>query len=370
MKTISVNASKNYDVLIDKDILNDAGTKIRDKTGGQKAAIITDDIVESLYGGVLENSLQRAGYSVTKCVLQNGEASKTTHSYLSVIDLLAGEKLSRTDVVIAFGGGVPGDIAGFAAATYMRGVRFVQIPTTLLAAVDSSVGGKTAVNLTEGKNLLGTFYQPDLVICDISLLSTLPDEVYRDGCAEVIKYGVIADKDLFDLLKEPKVTRGRFSCHLEVTREPSPCHPCHLDIVYRCVKIKRDIVTEDEFEFGSRKLLNFGHTVGHAVEKLSDYKISHGQAVAIGMAVETRAAVKMGLCKTECLSDILEVLSLYGLPQTTVFGAKELADACLSDKKRDGGSLTMVFPKKIGKCILKDIPFIDVEAIIKSGLEE
>jgi len=214
MKTIKVTASKNYEITVGTDFLNEAGAMIREKAGGTVAAIVTDDKVEALYGEQLGKSLETAGYSVVKYVFPNGEASKNTETYISLINFLAANKLSRTDVVIALGGGVPGDIAGFAAATYKRGMRFVQIPTTLLAAVDSSVGGKTAVNLEDGKNLLGAFYQPDLVLCDTELLSTISPEVYRDGCAEIIKYGVIADRELFESLKA-----GR----RDKTEEPSLC---------------------------------------------------------------------------------------------------------------------------------------------------
>jgi len=348
MKSITVKASKEYDVLIDTGILDNAGELIREKTGGQTAVIVTDDNVAALYAERTEKSLEKAGYRIVRYVLKHGEASKNTETFISLVNFLATEKLNRTDVVIALGGGVPGDIAGFAAASYKRGMHFVQIPTTLLAAVDSSVGGKTAVNLPTGKNLLGAFYQPDLVLCDVSLLKTLPPEIYKDGCAEIIKYGIIADSELFS------ETVGQVHCFN--------------DIIYRCVKIKRDIVAEDEFEHGARKLLNFGHTVGHAIELLSNYKISHGYAVAIGMAVETRAALSMGLCDAGCLDKVLELLNLYGLPSETEFNAKELAEACLSDKKRDGGSITMVFPEKIGKCILKKIPIDEIEALIMSGL--
>jgi len=249
------------------------------------------------------------------------------------------------------GGGVTGDIAGFAASCYMRGMRFVQIPTTLLAAVDSSVGGKTAVNITEGKNLLGSFYQPDVVLCDISLLSTLSADVFRDGCAEVIKYGIIADRALFESLKTP------IDSQLE-------------KVIAKCVSLKRDIVVEDEFESGARKLLNFGHTVGHAIELLSEYNISHGHAVAAGMAIEARAAVRMNMCAADCLRDILQMLKMYNLPDYSSYEAGKLANTCLSDKKRDGENLTMIFPLEVGKCVLKEIPVRELETVIRMGLEE
>jgi 3-dehydroquinate synthase len=233
----------------------------------------------------------------------------------------------------------------------MRGIRLIQIPTTLLAAVDSSVGGKTAVNLAAGKNLAGVFYQPDAVICDVSLLSTLSAEVFRDGCAEVIKYGVIADSVLFASLD------NQISSQL-------------VEVIANCIEIKSGIVAEDEYEHGARKLLNFGHTVGHAIELLSGYSTSHGCAVASGMAIAARAAVRMGMCHSQCLRDILRVLRLYGLPDNTDYGADELARACLSDKKRDGDSITMVLPVEIGKCVLKRISVVELEKVIQMGMEE
>ncbi|MCL2068515.1 MAG: 3-dehydroquinate synthase [Oscillospiraceae bacterium] len=350
MKKIIVTASKTYDITLGTGILDDAGSVIRQTVGGQTAAIVTDDNVAPLYENRLANSLEANNYRVARYVFPHGEASKRTENFLELLDFLAREKLGRADVVVALGGGVAGDLAGFAAACYMRGIRFVQIPTTLLAAVDSSVGGKTAINLSAGKNLAGAFYQPDAVICDVSLLCTLTKEVFRDGCAEVIKYGAIADRALFDSLNKP------IDSHLE-------------EVITRCVEIKRDIVAEDEYENGVRKLLNFGHTVGHAIELLSGYQTSHGHAVAAGMAIVTRAAVSMGMCTRDCLDSLLRILRLYELPDNTSYDADSIARACLSDKKRDGDSITMIFPVEIGKCVLKKIPARDLQALIQSGME-
>jgi len=349
METITVKASKTYDIVIGTGILEEAGSLMRKTVGGQAAAVVTDDNVAALYGKRLMDTLERGGYRISGFVLPHGEASKNADTFLAILNFLAEEKLSRTDVVVALGGGVTGDIAGFAASSYMRGVSFVQVPTSLLAMVDSSVGGKTAINLNAGKNLAGAFYQPDAVICDVSLLSTLSPEFYRDGCAEVIKYGVIADDILF------KNLRSDIMEQIE-------------DVVARCVETKRDIVAVDEFEHGSRKLLNFGHTVGHAIELLSGYQIPHGHAVAAGMAIETRAAVRMGICDQPCSRDILDMLRRYELPTNTAYEADRIARACLSDKKRDGGSLTMIFPAEIGKCIMKEIPISELEAVIRLGL--
>ena len=354
MKILTIKTSKTYDVIIGDGFLDDAGSLIRKKVGGQIAAVVSDKNVFALYGKRLTDSLEKDDYQVVKFLITPGENSKNTETFLRIAEFLAAEKLSRNDVVIALGGGVPGDIAGFAAACYMRGTNFIQIPTTLLAMVDSSVGGKTAVNLTAGKNLLGAFYQPDLVLCDVSLLSTLPEEVFADGMAEVVKYSMIANRE----------------------NRPPGCPPgCILDIIAACIEIKRDIVTEDEHETGNRKLLNFGHTVGHAIEKLSGYTVTHGHAVAIGMVIETRAAVQMGICDESCLNELIGMLEQYRLPTSThclqgktIYSAKELAKVCLSDKKRDSESITMVFPEKTGKCILKEIPVDELESIISLEL--
>jgi 3-dehydroquinate synthase len=349
MKTITVKASKTYDIKIGSGILDEADS-ILNKIGSS-AVIVTDDIVAPLYAQRLEQALSRKKIRIARFVIPHGEASKSAEQLVPLVNFLAKEKLSRTDTVIALGGGVVGDLAGFSAAVYMRGIGFVQIPTTLLAAVDSSVGGKTAINLEAGKNLAGAFYQPDAVLCDISLLSTLTPEVFRDGCAEVIKYGVIADSKLFKSFEKP------IKDQLEA-------------VIARCVEIKRDIVAQDEFEKSVRKFLNFGHTIGHAIELLSGYKITHGSAVAAGMAIVTRSTCKMKICDASCGQDLIKILKLYNLPTNTTYDAASLAKACLSDKKRDGGKVTMIFPEKIGKCIMKDIKVEELENVIRLGLEE
>ncbi|MCL2055904.1 MAG: 3-dehydroquinate synthase [Oscillospiraceae bacterium] len=349
MKIIKVSASKSYDVFIGTNILDRAGDVLRRACGGQTAAVITDGNVDALYAPRLEESLMKSGYRTVKYVFAHGEASKTPGELLSILDFLAEKGLGRADTVAALGGGVAGDLAGFAAACYMRGIHFAQFPTTLLAAVDSSVGGKTGVNLSAGKNLAGAFYQPDAVLCDVSLFATLPADIFRDGCAEVIKCAVIADHGLFYSLEDPIQPR------LE-------------EITARCVEIKSGIVARDERETGTRKLLNFGHTVGHAIEFLSGYKMPHGHAVAAGMAIETRMAVNLGICGEECLRGILAMLRRYGLPESTSRSADEIACACLRDKKRIGDAITMAFPEEIGKCALLDIPIGELEPLLGRSL--
>ncbi len=349
MKTVTVSASKTYDILIASGLLDGAGGYVRPFIPGGSAAIVTDDIVDRLYGGRLAASLTAAGLQTVRDVIPNGEASKNAETFIGLLNFLAESRLTRADAVVALGGGVVGDLAGFAAAAYMRGVRFIQIPTTLLAAVDSSVGGKTAIDLDAGKNLAGAFYQPEFVLCDLALLDTLRGEIFTDGLAEVIKYGVIADRELFDRLRKP-------------------IKPQLEEIVARCVSIKRDIVDADEFETGPRKLLNFGHTVGHAVERLSDYTVSHGRAVAVGMAVMARACAKSGICTDEAAREIVALIEAGGLPVTTDRGAAQLARAALSDKKRSGGTITLTVVERVGKCVLKDMPVEALESFIAPGL--
>jgi len=348
MKTVRVRTSKSYDVLIGAGLLDRAGDYVYSAAGGNIAAIVTEDNVASLYLDRLERNLQSVGYETVAFKAKSGENSKNAFTYIRLLEFLAERKVTRSDVIVALGGGVVGDLAGFAAATYMRGVSYVQIPTTLLAAVDSSIGGKTGIDLDGGKNLAGAFYQPEIVLCDSSLLEKLPPRIFVEGCAEVIKYGMIADEELFRMLGSGQ--------HLDLE-----------DIVTRCVRIKRDIVSEDEFEKGTRKLLNFGHTAGHAIERLSEYKISHGNAVAMGMAIETRAAVRMGMCDEECLSEIVDLLHRFGLPYKTRYRADDMVRVALSDKKRKSSVITLSVPRRIGKCTLCEVEVGKLERLFVSN---
>ncbi|NLO49050.1 MAG: 3-dehydroquinate synthase [Clostridiales bacterium] len=350
MINIKVQASGSYDVILSPGILRKAGEQIRQTCGGSVCAVVTDDLVDRLYFGKLKDSMTGSGYRVVKFVVAHGEQSKNADNYIALLNFLSCSGVTRFDVVAALGGGVVGDLAGFAAATYMRGIQLVQLPTTLLACVDSSVGGKTAINLASGKNLAGAFYQPSLVLCDSLVLDTLSSDIYKDGCAEVIKYGVIADKALFEMLKEP-------------------IQPRIAEIIARCITIKRDIVVKDERELGLRKLLNFGHTVGHALESLSGFGISHGRAVAVGMAVITRASYRNGLCGRDTADELLSVLQRHELPDKTRYSADDIAKAALSDKKRKAGQIDLIVPSSIGQCEVEACPVGELKAFIASGLE-
>ena len=270
MRSIHIKASREYDLLVERGLLDRAGELLREVSAPGMAAIVSDDTVYALYGERTVKALEKAGYRVHSFVFPAGEGSKNLSTYADVLHFLGEHRFSRSDVVVALGGGVVGDLAGFAAATYQRGMGFAQIPTTLLAAVDSSVGGKTAVDLPTGKNQAGSFYQPCIVICDPNTLETLPEEQYRCGCAEIIKYSMLGNAAFFEELCKTPV-REQYEHVIEV-----------------CVQMKRDIVGADEYDLGRRRTLNLGHTFGHAVEQCSDFSLLHGEAVAIGMATVTR----------------------------------------------------------------------------------
>ena len=341
MTVVRVDASRSYEVTIGQGLLGQIGTEAA-KIAGAQAFVVSDETVASLYLAQVVSSLRQAGLTVSSASVPAGEASKRPEYYVNLLNILAAKRLTRSDAVIALGGGVVGDLAGFAAATYLRGIPVIQIPTTLLAMVDSSVGGKAAINLPAGKNLVGAFHQPTLVLCDPDVLSTLPEEIFCDGCAEVIKTAVLFDRDLFDHLRD----RGT-----DFDRE---------EVIARCVALKRDIVCRDEFDTGERQLLNLGHTIGHAVEKCSNFTVSHGKAVAIGTAIMARAFSAEA-------ADILGVLHAFGLPTETAFSPQVLANAALADKKRSGDTLTLVIPERIGKACLKKIPVGELLTVIKAG---
>lgn len=350
MKTVEVDAAVRYNIVIDKGILPKSGNMIKEVTFAERVAVITDDTVDKLYSDVVMKSLSDAGFETFKFVFPHGEKSKNISTFSSILEFLAESGLTRTDALVALGGGVVGDVAGFAAASYLRGIDFIQIPTTLLACVDSSVGGKTAIDLKAGKNLAGAFYQPKLVIADFETLSTLTDGIFADGMAEVIKYGVIFDKAFFEFLRDNEAKDN-----LEY-------------VITRCVELKRDIVNADEKEKGVRALLNFGHTVGHAIEKCSGYKIPHGSAVAVGMVIISRAAYKCSFCDENCTDIIASLNKKYSLPVSTDFSASELSSAAMADKKRAGDKIKLIIPEALGNCVIKSVPTSELEKIIGEGL--
>ena len=351
IRTIPVRVQPPYDVTIGDGLLGRCGDYLAALLGQRKMAVLTDDTVAPLYLETVTAALEDAGFSVCSHVFPAGEGHKNLSTLSELLEFLAAKHLTRTDCVAALGGGVVGDMAGFAAAVYLRGIRYVQLPTTLLAAVDSSVGGKTAVDLAAGKNLAGAFCQPAAVVCDTACLKTLPPDVFADGAAEAIKTGVLSDESLFALFEDGTLTA-----------DPG-------EVIARCVAYKAGVVERDEREQGERKLLNLGHTVGHAIEKCSGYATPHGHAVAAGLAVIARSAEKLGWTEEPIAARIAACLARNGLPTGTDFSAEALAEAALSDKKRAGGDITLVIPRRIGTCQLRKVPVGDLLPIIRAGLE-
>lgn len=350
MNCVHVTASKTYDIFIGRGLLSQLGERAAALGKAKTVCLISDSTVFPLHGQAALDSLNAAGFSVCSFVFPAGEASKNAEVFLQLLNFLAQHQLTRTDLMVALGGGVVGDLAGFAAACYLRGIRFIQVPTTLLAAVDSSVGGKTAIDLEAGKNLAGAFHQPSLVLCDTDTLTTLPQPIFRDGCAEVIKYAILYDPALFAQLEQ----QG-----LNFDRE---------EVITRCIQWKRDVVVADEFDTGLRMKLNLGHTVGHGVEANSQFALSHGQAVAIGTAIVTRAAANLGLCSRQTCQRIVALLDAFGLPTSTKDSAEELSAYLLRDKKRAGDTLRLILPREIGRCEIVPTPVSQLLSFLQAGL--
>ena len=351
IRTIHVGVAPAYEVSIGPGLLEPCGQRLKPLLGECRVAVITDSTVAPLYLETVLQSLEQAGFATCSHVFPAGEGHKTLSTLSDLLEFLASQHLTRTDCVAALGGGVTGDMAGFAAAVYLRGIRCVQLPTTLLAAVDSSVGGKTAVDLTAGKNLAGAFSQPAAVLCDTDCLKSLPADVFADGAAEAIKTGVLCDETLFALFEDGTLTA-----------DPG-------EVIARCIAYKAGVVERDEKELGERKLLNLGHTVGHAIEKCSGFTIPHGHAVAAGLAIMARAAETLGWTEEPLAGRIAACLERNGLPTGTDYTAEALARAALSDKKRAGDTITVVVPRRIGECELKKLPVRELPGLIAAGLE-
>lgn len=345
MQTVRIEASTPYDVRIGAGAIEHLGAWAREVLGKCRAAIVTDATVNALYGEATEASLRAAGMDPIRFAFPAGERNKRLSTLEDILEWLAENQITRADAIVALGGGVPGDVAGFAAAVYARGIRFVQVPTTLLAAVDSSVGGKTAVDLRAGKNLAGSFHQPSLVVTDTAVMRALPSALLADGAAEIIKYGVLADAELF-----ARMRRSDWTDDLGA-------------IIARSVAIKRDFVRADEFDTGARRMLNLGHTFGHAIEKCSGFALSHGQGVAIGMAIAAGAAGERALC-----AEILDANRNCGLPTRCPYPADVLARAARTDKKRAGDRIALILPERVGKCRVETIDVSELEDAFRRGI--
>lgn len=340
METLRVNLpGREYDIHIGTGLLERADEFIKQVYAGRKIAVVTDSNVEPLYADKLTEAFRRGGFETKVITVTAGEESKSIPVLEKLYTELLDFEITRSDLIAALGGGVVGDLTGFAASSLLRGIPFVQIPTTLLAQVDSSVGGKVAVNLKQGKNLVGAFYQPRMVIIDTECLRTLKPEILSDGMAEVIKYGAISDAELFETLKNIKNTEDLFA------KIPK--------IVYTCCDIKRRIVEADEHDTGGRMVLNFGHTFGHAIEKKYNYSgYSHGMAVAAGMVMACEWGEKKGITPEGTKTSMEEILQMYSLPITADLDEKSLREAVCVDKKGDGGKINLILLREIGDAVI------------------
>lgn len=348
---LTTPCGESYPIYTGNGLIGRIGEMISEQISPCRVMIVTDRNVAPLYLSAVTNSLANAGFSVSSFIVAAGEESKSVSTFGALLEAFCEAKMTRTDLAVALGGGVIGDLTGFAAGCYLRGIRFVQMPTTLLAAVDASVGGKTAVNLEHGKNLAGLFHQPIGVYCDTDTLQTLPEKQLADGSAEAIKHGILDDPALFAIYE---------SGNPEESYE---------EIIVRSVVYKSKIVMEDPNEKGVRKLLNLGHTPAHAIERLSDFEISHGHAVAIGTAMMTRASLKYNLIDKNDSARILRTLSRSNLPTVCPFHAHEMAQIASLDKKAAGSEITVVLPRKIGLCEMKKMKLSELETLFSDGME-
>lgn len=346
MQHLTLNGANGIsDIYIDNGLLATAAVHCFKKFAPSRIHIVTDSNVAPLY---LEQLKTQFSLPVSTTTLPAGEEYKRLDTVETIYHDMLAAGLTRKDLVIALGGGVTGDITGFAAATFLRGISLCQIPTTLLAQVDSSVGGKTGVDLAEGKNLVGAFYQPGLVLIDPLALDTLPSQTFCDGMAEVIKYGCIANPKILDM-----VTATDFRCNIA-------------SIIYECVKIKRDVVAVDEHDTGLRMILNFGHTIGHAAEKLGNYTdLTHGQAVAIGMVAAMQLSNVLGT-PNDLSAQLKNILELHHLPTTLPYSREKICDALLSDKKNFGGTMNFILVRTFGKADIEKIEISKLRELVLS----
>ncbi|MBQ8177912.1 MAG: 3-dehydroquinate synthase [Clostridia bacterium] len=345
MKVVDVNTGRPYKVLIGSGILGEVGSLVKEVLSAKRLLIITDDIVNPLYGGIVAESLAKVGYEVEFFVIENGEQSKCLSVYGAILNYLADGNYTRKDGIVALGGGVVGDLAGFVAASYLRGIPFVQIPTTLLAQIDSSVGGKTAIDLEAGKNLVGAFWQPSLVVADVNTLSTLPHKEIENGLGELIKYACLMGGEILTL-----VERG-FESSLE-------------RVVELAVSYKRDIVTEDERESGVRRLLNLGHTVAHGIEKLSHYTYTHGKAVACGIMAIAKAENKLGNLSDADYDRLKALYDFYGLEYAIGYSIESICEVAKVDKKAENTDINLVIMQGYGDCKVQKMALADLEGYL------
>ena len=347
MKTFRVATSRPYDIIIEKNSLQDVAKFIPDRfSAPRKICIITDSTVNMKYADIVTESLKEAGYTTFKLLFPAGEQSKNITTYSNMLDALADKEFTRSDLILALGGGTVGDLAGFVAGSYLRGINFIFVPTTLLAMIDSSLGGKTGINLLGGKNLAGLFWNPSLVLADPTVLDSLQEKTIRDGLAEALKFAVVSDSSLI-----PHILARNFSY-----------------IIDRCISIKKPLVEVDEHDTGLRQLLSFGHTISPAMERMSHYKLSPGQALAKGMLGEAKAAYNSGFCRTDISGELASILEELGFDTEITFDKEALYHTALMDIKVQDGFMTIIVPDVIGKCSIRKITLAELKTFI-NGLE-
>jgi 3-dehydroquinate synthase len=350
MNRINIFGTTSYDVVIDKGITDRLGTVLRDEIGGIRAMIVSDSTVASLYLGSVLSSLRDAGYETSSITLSGGEAIKSLENFELIVNALAEKEFSRADLLIALGGGTVGDLAGFVASTFKRGMKLVQVPTTLLAMVDSSIGGKTAINLPSAKNQVGSFYNPSMVVCDPDLLASLPHENLLDGYAEIIKYGILNGMEIIDALRSARDT-GDYS-----------------KVIALSVNAKKELVEADEKDSMFRQFLNLGHLVGHAIESALDYTISHGHAVAIGLSLEAKACALSGLTSFNCYNSINDILEEFGFDITESYSFELLLPYIHKDKRIADDNIKLIVPVSIGECVMRNMSIPELDSILKLAL--
>jgi len=351
MKTLSIEIpDKNYDIIIENGLFNKFGSEIREIYKGSKITVVTDKNLYDLYGTALKDILSKENYVPDFIVVKPGESSKTIETLEHVYSKLALFNITRSDLIIAFGGGVVGDLAGFAAATYLRGISYIQIPTSLLAQIDSSIGGKTAINLKEGKNLAGSFCQPLKVLIDPEILFSLPQKYINDGLGEVIKYACIKDYNLFSFLMSIDAKNELFN-NIE-------------KVVFECCNIKKQLVEKDEKDAGERMLLNFGHTIGHAIEKHMNYQVSHGEAVSAGMLHITKNSEYLGYTEVGTYEKIKNLLNNFNIDDHSNLINQDIIKYVCLDKKNLSGEINLILLKKIGYAFIHKVSINDAEKFI------
>ena len=342
----------SYPLYIKRGTFDTIGEKIKESFPDSKVVVISDDKVFSIYGEGVLNNIKAQGLTANSIIIEQGEKSKSLSTMEYVLDKLIEYETVRTDVIVALGGGVVGDLTGFVASCYLRGIKYIQVPTSLLAQVDSSIGGKTAINLKQGKNLVGAFYHPNMVIIDADVLETLDDENFACGMAEIIKTALIMDKDLFKVLKEHN------------SREL--IQPVLSDVITACCKNKLHVVQQDEKDTGLRLTLNFGHTLGHALEKCDEIKISHGHAVAIGMAVFTKSSEKLNQTKKGTYDEIVHILKSFDLPyEMPNVDIQKAFEFAKRDKKTFNSKLKLILLKDTGECFIHPISYNQLSEYIE-----